>query len=71
MDAYCQKIIDKLTKPGEHALAPFKQAVDILNTLGEISDDRLKRQVVLDEMLAAVPDPTPAKKSKRVMKANT
>lgn len=69
MDAYCQKIIDKLTKPGEHALAPFKQAVDILNTLGDISDDRLKRQVVLDEMLAAVPDPIPAKKTKRVVKA--
>ncbi|WP_205894273.1 AIPR family protein, partial [Pseudomonas gregormendelii] len=69
MEAYCQKIIDKLTKPGEHALAPFKQAVEILETLGEISDDRLKRQVVLEEMLAAIPDSTPAKKSKRAAKA--
>ncbi|WP_204127194.1 AIPR family protein [Pseudomonas ogarae] len=69
MDAYCQKIIDKLTKPGEQALAPFKQAVEILNTLGEISDDRLKRQAVLDEMLAAIPDPTPVKKTKRPVKA--
>ena len=69
MEAYCQKIIDKLTKPGEHALAPFKQAVEILETLGEISDDRLKRQVVLEEMLAAIPDSTPAKKSNRGAKA--
>lgn len=68
MEAYCQKIIDKLTKPGEHALAPFKQAVDILETLGEISDDRLKRQVVLEEMLAAIPDSTPTKKPKRAAK---
>lgn len=64
MEAYCQKIIDKLTKPGEQALAPFKQAVDILVSMGDISDDRLKRQVVLDEMLAAIPDQPPAKKSK-------
>ncbi|PSL94851.1 AIPR family protein [Pseudomonas sp. R9.37] len=68
MEAYCQKVIDKLTKPGEQALAPFKQAVDILETLGEISDDRLKRQIVLEEMLAAIPDPIPAKKSKRKVK---
>lgn len=69
MDAYCQKIIDKLTKPGEHALAPFKQAVGILETLGEISDDRLKRQAVLDEMLAAIPDSTSVKRSKRTIRA--
>ena len=66
MEAYCQKIIDTLTKPGEQALAPFKQAVEILETLGEISDDRLKRQVVLEEMLAAIPD---LLKPKRPVKA--
>lgn len=62
MEAYCQKIIDKLTKPGEQALAPFKQAVEILESLGEISDDRLKRQSVLDDMLEAVPDISQAKR---------
>jgi hypothetical protein len=64
IEAYCQKIIEKLTKPGEQALAPFKEAVDILTTLGDISDDRLKRQSVLDEMLAALPT-IPDKKQKK------
>ncbi|MWV15670.1 AIPR family protein [Pseudomonas sp. L-22-4S-12] len=54
IDTYCQKIIDKLAKPGEQSVTPFKQAVDILNSIGPISDDRLKRQSVLDDMLAKV-----------------
>jgi len=69
MDGYCQKIIDRLTKPSEQALTPFKQAVHILETLGEISDDRLKRQTVLDEMLAAIPDTTKKVTPKRVTRS--
>lgn len=54
IENYCQKIVDSLTKPGEQSIAPFKQAVKILESLGDISDDRLKRQSVLDEMLAEI-----------------
>jgi hypothetical protein len=69
MEAYCQKIIDKLTKPGEQALSPFKKAVEVLESLGEISDDRLKRQTVLDEMLAALPNDEPKKRARGKAKA--
>lgn len=49
--AYSQKIIDTLSQPSPKPLEPFKRAVEIISELGEISDDRLKRQAVLEEML--------------------
>lgn len=51
IDAYCQKIIDALSKHGDKAVSPFKQATEIIQSMGEISSDRLKRQAVLEEML--------------------
>lgn len=54
MDAYAQKIIDKFGHHGPEGTAIFTQAVDIIDAMGEITNDRLKRQAVLDEMLANV-----------------
>ena len=54
IDAYCQKIIDALSKHGAAAITPFKKAADIVQSMGDISSDRLKRQTVLEEMLKKV-----------------
>ncbi len=54
VEVYCQKLIDLFSTHSEAAVAPFKQAVKIIDSLGEITDDRLKRQTVLDEMLALI-----------------
>lgn len=51
MEAYCQKIIDALSTHGTKAVEPFKKAATIVQSMGEISSDRLKRQAILDEML--------------------
>lgn len=54
MDNYAQKIIEKFSHHSTEGTAVFTQAVDIVNSLGEITNDRLKRQSVLEEMLANV-----------------
>lgn len=54
MEAYCQKVIDALSKHGATAVSPFKKAAAIVQSMGEISSDRLKRQAVLDEMLKKI-----------------
>jgi hypothetical protein len=54
MDAYAQQIIDVFNHHSPEGTAVFTKAVDIINSLGDISNDRLKRQAVLDEMLATV-----------------
>jgi hypothetical protein len=54
MDMYAQKIIDKFLHHGTEGTAVFAQAIDIVNSLGEVTNDRLKRQSVLDEMLAKI-----------------
>lgn len=54
MDAYAQKIIDTFNHHSAEGTAVFVKAVDIVTSLGEITNDRLKRQTVLDELLAKV-----------------
>jgi hypothetical protein len=54
MDVYAEKIIDKFGHHSPEGTAVFTQAVNIINDLGEISIDRLKRRAVLDEMLATL-----------------
>ena len=51
IDPYCQKIVDALSKHGSSAVTPFKKAAGIIESMGDISSDRLKRQAVLEEML--------------------
>ena len=50
MEKYCQKIINVVSKPGRSALTPFLKAVDIMNSTAGISDDSLKKQVVMEEI---------------------
>ncbi len=54
MERYAQDIIDKFSEHNADGTAVFAQAVQIATGLGQITDDRLKRQAVLDEMLAKV-----------------
>jgi hypothetical protein len=54
MQKYAQNIIDKFSEHNAEGTAVFAQAVQIATDLGQITDDRLKRQSVLDEMLAKV-----------------
>ncbi|MCB1047535.1 MAG: AIPR family protein [Calditrichaeota bacterium] len=54
MDAFAQKIIDKFSHHGPEGTAVFSKAVGIIESLGDVSNDRLKRQAVLDEMLSKV-----------------
>lgn len=51
IDPYCQKIVDALSKHGSSAVTPFKKAAGIIESMGDISSDRLKRQAILEEML--------------------
>ncbi len=55
MDAYAQKIIDKFSQHSAESTAVFTQAVEIVASLGVVTNDRLKRQTVLDELLSKVP----------------
>jgi hypothetical protein len=54
MDSYCQKIVETLSRHSDTSISLFRQAVEILDSMGEITGDRLKRQVVLEEMLNKV-----------------
>lgn len=54
MDSYAQKIIDKFHHHSADGTAAFTKAVSIIESLGDISNDRLKRQAVLEEMLEKV-----------------
>ena len=49
-----QKIIDVMAQHGTAASKIFEQTAVICNALGEVTADRLKRQVILQEMLALV-----------------
>lgn len=51
IEPYCQTIISALIQHGETAIAPFRRAVEIIESLGEVTNDRLKRQAVIQEML--------------------
>lgn len=51
VDTYCTKIITEMTKHGDKIKATFQKAVEIVLSVDDITDDRLKRQAILDEML--------------------
>ena len=51
---YAQAIIDKFADHNAGGTAVFARAVEIANEIGVITDDRLKRQAVLDEMLGKI-----------------
>ncbi len=51
MDTYCGKIITEMTKHGDKVKSTFQKAVEIVLSVEDITDDRMKRQAILDEML--------------------
>lgn len=54
MDTYCTRIITEMTKHGDKIKETFQKAVDIILSIDEITDDRMKRQTILEEMLAKI-----------------
>lgn len=54
MESYCQEIINAFSKHGRSVIEPFKQAVEIIQSMDDITVDRLKRQVVMSEMLEKI-----------------
>lgn len=53
MESYCQKIIDALSKPST-AAEHIRKAVEIMSSINDITSDRLKRQLILEKMLAKI-----------------
>lgn len=51
MEKYGQKVVDTFAHHGAAATAAFTKAVEAISSMGEVSNDRLKRQSVLDEMM--------------------
>lgn len=54
VDKYAGKLITSFSKHGPSVLEPFNEAIDIIQSFGNLTDDRLKRQAVLEEMLTKV-----------------
>jgi AIPR protein len=53
MDTYCKKITTAFSKR-QTALVPFKDAVEIILSMGVVTEDRLKQRATLDEMLEKI-----------------
>lgn len=51
MDAHSGLIISAFSKHGDSVKTPFREAVSIIQSIDDITDDRLKRNAVLEEML--------------------
>lgn len=50
----CEKIISALAKHGDSVKVPFNKAVTIIQSFPDITDDKLKRQTIMEEMLQKV-----------------
>lgn len=54
IDTYCQSIINVFSRHGDQATETFYRAVEFIEQLKEVSNDRLKRQAILEELLDKV-----------------
>lgn len=54
IEPYCQKLVDAFCQHGDAATEPLREAVKIVESFGEVTNDRLKRQTIMDEMLAKI-----------------
>jgi hypothetical protein len=61
IELYCKKIIDAFSSHGDTVIKPFRKAVSIIEELGEITNDRLKRQAVLTEMIEKISEQSHAR----------
>jgi len=50
----CNQIIQALAKHGESVKEPFNKAVKIIQSIEDITDDKLKRQAIVDELLKKI-----------------
>ncbi len=50
LDKYCQSIVDALATGGRASATPFQEAAKVIEVVGEVSRDRLKRQAYTDEI---------------------
>jgi seryl-tRNA(Sec) selenium transferase len=51
LDQYCERIVGPLKSGGKAALPPFQEALKVINTIGHVSRDRLKRQTYTLEII--------------------
>jgi len=56
METYAQKIIDVLSHHSDEATEALSKAVEAINEIGDITNDRLKRQAILEEMFDKLKD---------------
>lgn len=54
IDDYCQQIIITFSSHNDDAIKIFNKAVNLISDLGDVTNDRLKRQAVLDELLEKI-----------------
>lgn len=54
METYNSNLISSFSKHGPTVLEPFNEAIGIIQSFENLTDDRLKRQAVLEEMLDKV-----------------
>lgn len=54
IEPYCQKLIDAFCQHGESVVESLQKAVEVVESMGDVTNDRLKRQMIMDEMLAMV-----------------
>lgn len=54
IEPYCQKLVDIFCQHGEAAIESLRQAVEIVESMGDVTNDRLKRQTIMEEMLTKV-----------------
>lgn len=51
IEAYCQKIIDVCSTSNDQVIKIYNRAVTILTSIEDLTDDRLKRQAIMSEMI--------------------
>jgi len=54
IDTYCSKIINKFSKHDADVVKIFNQAVNIVTGIDELSDDKMKRQSTIEELLRKI-----------------
>ncbi len=54
METYCQKIIDVCAKSNEEITDIYNKALKIITSVEDLTDDRLKRQAIMNEMIETI-----------------
>jgi hypothetical protein len=54
IESYCGKLIEECRKPNTVLAASFNKSVTIVQSLGEVTDDRLKRKAIWSELIQKI-----------------